>query len=330
MKEIGVAIIGAGRAGKMHAEIFAAAPNTTVVGIVNRHFPQKPRTKTRPASYANAAMAFADSAVDAVVIATSSDSHAELIRGAAKAGKKILCEKPAGGNPAEIRKLQKETRGKIVQVGFNRRYDPHFGSLQKGLAEKVAGRIYSYHIINRDSKRPPPGFAARSGGMIADFHIHDFDMLRFLSGGEIAEIYVLGAQLLDDADLQKAGDIDNSILALRMADGAIASVCCTRETNYGYDQRIEVLCEKGALRADNVRHPEPVFCEQHGETFPAPMEDFTSRYLNSFVLQARSFLAACRGEEECESTLEDAARAADAVAAGIESLHTNRPVRIAD
>lgn len=332
MKEIGIAVVGAGRIGRMHAEIFAATPGASVVGVVDRKRkdPDWPaRAGLRDAKiYASAEEAFADKAVDAAVIATSSDCHPELVRAAAAAGKKIFCEKPVAFSAAEIRALDKDIGSASVHVGLNRRMDPRFAALQKALAAGRLGRIYSYHIVNRDPKRPPPGFAARSGGMLADFNVHDFDMLRFLSGGEIAEVYVRGACLIDP-EIEAAGDIDSAVIVSQMADGALASVCCTRETNYGYDQRIEALGEKGALRADNILDEDPVQSGESGCLLPPPRADFIARYRESFEAQARAFVAGAQEGGAYPCTLEDVACAVAVVEAGNESLKSGRPVKVA-
>ena len=332
MSGLGIAIIGAGRIGRMHAEVFAATPGAEVVGIVDRSR-KDPEWPTRAgldnaAVYASASEAFADKKAKAVVIATASDSHADLIRAAARANKKIFCEKPVAFSAAAIRDLQKDIGKTFLHVGFNRRFDPRYRKMRDLLAAGRLGRMYSYHIVNRDPKRPPPHFIGGSGGMLADFNVHDFDMLRFLSGGDIAEVYVRGAGLIPE--VAAAGDIDTAIITAQMENGALASVCCSRETNYGHDQSVEALGEKGALRADNVLEAIPRHYHLEGITDPPPLPDFAARYRESFVAQARAFVAAAQGKNEPPPTaLQNAARAVAAVEAGNESLKTNRPVKVA-
>lgn len=331
-----IAVIGSGRIGKMHAEIFAASPQATLIGVVDRRR-QDPDWTTRSGDpelaaakiYASAEDAFADKAVQAVVIASSSDSHVELVRAATRAGKKVLCEKPVAFSAAAIAALQRDVAavGGAVQVAFNRRFDPHFSALKQALARRELGAVYSYHIVNRDPKRPPADFVGGSGGMLADFNVHDFDMLHFLSDEDIVEIYARGANLIDP-NLAAHGDIDTAMISVKMAGGALANIDCTRESNYGYDQRLEVLGEKGALRAGEIFQPLPTHCREDGMLRAPLTEDFIRRYRESYLRQAAAFLAACRGEAAFSPTLESTRRAVAVVEAGCLSLKSNQSVAV--
>ena len=335
-----IAVIGAGRIGRMHAEIVAAMPAASLVGVVDRSR-KDPNWATRAANtpalgelaqatmYASAAEAFADKTVEAVIIATSSSSHVGLILAAAQAGKKILCEKPVAFSVAAFDALQKELGGdgNKVQVAFNRRFDPHFSALQQALTRRDLGAVRSYHIINRDPKRPPADFIGGSGGMLADFNVHDFDMLRFLSGDNIAEIYARGANLIDPS-LAQHGDIDTAMINIRMTGGALANIDCSRETNYGYDQRIEVLGEKGGLRASPAAQIAPTHYGEDGILHPPLMENFITCYHESYRRQTEAFLAACRGEAAFSPALEDTRRAVAVVEAGNASLQQNKPIAV--
>jgi len=338
-KKTGIVVVGAGRIGKMHAKIVAAAPGARLVGVVDRRR-KDPEWLTRAAAalaqaelaeavvYASATEAFADKAVDAVIIASSSPSHSELILAAARAGIKVLCEKPVAFSVAAFDALRRQLDGfSDVQVAFNRRFDPHFFALRQALMRGDLGAVRSYHIVNRDPKRPPADFVGGSGGMLADFNVHDFDMLRFLSGDDIAEIYVRGANLIDPA-LARHGDIDTAMISLRMSGGALASIDCSRETNYGYDQRIEVLGEKGGLRAGGAVRIAPTRLGEDGVLQPPLRENFITYYREAYQRQTEAFLAACVGEKAFSPTLEDTRRAVAVVEAGNESLRQNQPVRV--
>lgn len=326
---INLAVIGAGRIGRMHAAIFGRLSGIRLRGVVDRR-QQEPGWLTRlgfaeARLYPEAAAAFADDQVQAVVIAASSDAHVQLIGDAVAAGKKVLCEKPVAFTAPAIVDLYKSLPADaLVQVGFNRRFDPSFNALKDSLAGGGLGRVYSYHIINRDPRRPPADFVGRSGGMLADFNVHDFDMLAYLSGGGVAEVFARGAGLLRDEALQKAGDIDTVMINARLADGTLANIDCTRECGYGYDQRIEVMGQKGGLRVDNVNRIRPVRLAADGFVTPPPKEDFMTRFYDSYVRQGEAFIAACNGEAACPVGLPETARALAAVEAGTRSLQNGQ------
>ena len=276
-------------------------------------------------------------AADAAVIAASSDAHLDLIRQAAAADKHILCEKPVAFASASIAALRRELRDyrRVVQVGFNRRFDPHFAKVRARLP--ALGRPYIYRIVNRDPKRPRAGFAARSGGMFCDFNSHDFDMLRFLSGGEIAEIYARAATLLEPA----AAEIDTVVISAKMANGALALIDSCRETNRGYDQQIEILGANGVVGAANVPQSALIAADANGELRENPQPDFIARYRESFAAQLEAFIDAAQAADAANAagaanaadaqppvTLADAEAAIRAAEAAALSARENRPVAL--
>ena len=331
MKTTNIVVVGAGRIGRMHAEIFSRTPGARVVGIADRHGRRDwlaERGLSEAAVFSSATEALETTGAEAAVIAASSTAHAELIREVAALGRHVLCEKPVAFRASAIAELAGELRGfeGAVQIGFNRRFDPQFSRVRAAARGGELGRAYLYRIVNRDPRRPPADFIPRSGGMLADFHVHDFDMLRYLSGGEVAEVYARGAQLIADAAM--AGDLDAVTLSVRMSDGALAAVDGLRETNCGYDQRLEVVGENGMARADNIPENFVARGGASGETRGNPRPDFISRYRESFEIQAREFLRALRGECEVAVGLSDAAAAMRAVEAAQKSLEENRPVEV--
>lgn len=331
MRPVGIIVVGAGRIGKMHADIFARQPRARLSGIVDRHLRREWLDEyglSEVPVFESTTEALAKTAAEAAVIATSSTAHVELIREVTAAGRHVLCEKPIAFSSSAITQLAEETRGfsGVIQVGYNRRFDPQFSRIQAAVQAGDLGRIYLYRITNRDPRRPPADFIPRSGGMLADFHCHDMDMLRFLSGSEPAEIHARGAQLIADKAMQ--GDLDAMVLSLRMADGALAGVDGLRETHCGYDQRIEVVGEHGMRRAENIPDHFVAAGSPAGDLHANPRPNFIARYRESFEIQARAFLAAIRGERECKVTLTDAAAAMQAVEAAQKSLQENRAVEI--
>ena len=331
MSPIGIVVVGAGRIGRMHAQIFARAPGARLAGIVDRHGRREWLIEaglSQVPVFESTTEALEATSAEAAVIATSSTAHVELIREVTAAKRHVLCEKPVAFDSGQITALAEETRGfsGVIQVGYNRRFDPQFSQIRDAVQGGELGRIYLYRIVNRDPLRPPADFIPRSGGMLADFHCHDMDMLRFLSGDEVAEIHARGAQLIADEAMRD--DLDAVVLSLRMADGALAGVDGLRETNCGYDQRIEVVGEQGQRCAQNIPAHFVAGGSPAGSLHANPRPDFMTRYRESFEIQARAFLRAVRGECECKVTLADAAAAMRAVEAAQKSLQENRAVEI--
>ena len=331
MNEIGIAVVGGGRIGIMHAQIVARLPQTRLVGVVIR---SGDRAALDDAGLGDVPL-FGDmdeamDKADAVLIATSSDAHVGLIRRAATAGKHVLCEKPVAFEAAHIDALCTETadRGVVIQAGFNRRFDPDFFRLREMLREHALGRLYMLHIVNMDPRRPPMDFIPRSGGMFIDFAVHDFDMLAALTGDDIAEVYAHGANLVDD-EIGKLGDIDTAVINIKMRSGALAAVLCSRETNCGYDQRIEVLGEKGTLRVGNVLSHGILSNSAAGSLCANPLPDFVARYRQSYECQILAFVAAVREGKPPSVGLREAAMAVRAAQAAGQSMLENRPVTIA-
>ena len=335
MKTIGIVVVGAGRIGRMHAEIFSRTPGARVLGIVDRRLRRDWREALGLGGvgvFASTTEALKATGAEAAVIAASSSAHAELVREAAAAGAHVLCEKPVAFRAETIAALAAEVGGlegaggKVVQVGFNRRFDPHFARVRTAVESGGLGRAYLYRVVNRDPRRPPADFIPRSGGMLADLNIHDFDMLRFLSGAEIAEVYARGGRLIAGGAM--GGDWDAMVLSVRMSDGALAAVDSLRETNCGYDQRLEVAGEGGMVRAENIPSDFSVRSGPDGSLHSNPRRDFIERYRESFEIQAREFLRTIRGERACAAGLADATAAMRAAEAAQKSLEENRPVAV--
>lgn len=330
--ELSIAVVGAGRIGKMHAEIFARTAGARLHGVVDRS--RREQHWLRDAGladarvYASAEEALADKDVEAVVIATSSDMHVELIAAATAAGKKVFCEKPVAFETAAIINLYRNlSKDAIVQIGFNRRFDPVFNALKTQLDNDALGQVYTYHITNRDPRRPPPGFVGASGGMLVDFNIHDFDMLAFLSDladGAVREVFVRGSNLLQDEAMLAAGDIDTVMISAALNNGTLANIDCTRESGFGYDQRLEVLGERGGLRADNVSQVQCTSLSEAGFLTPPLRENFITRFYESYVEQARVFVAVCKDERACPVGLRETANALAACEAGARSLASGK------
>ncbi|NWF83095.1 MAG: inositol 2-dehydrogenase, partial [Bryobacteraceae bacterium] len=254
-QSLGIGIIGAGRIGKVHAETLAfRTPEARIVAItdVNRHAAEALAARCRiPSIAADSGEVLGNPEVKAVLISSSTDTHAPLIEQAAAAGKHIFCEKPISHSLAAIDRALAavDKAGVKLQIGFNRRFDSNFARVRQAVTSGEIGAPRLMHIISRDPAPPPPSYVRSSGGIFLDMTIHDLDMARFLIGDEVEEIYTAGAVMVDPA-IGEAGDLDTALLVLRFRNGVIATIDNCRQASYGYDQRVEILGSLGKISTD--------------------------------------------------------------------------------
>jgi myo-inositol 2-dehydrogenase/D-chiro-inositol 1-dehydrogenase len=218
--------------------------------------------------------------------------------------------------------------GVLLQVGFNRRFDPSVCRLRDTVQSGAVGALHMVCVTNRDPQAPEIGFARRSGGLFRDFTIHDFDAVRFLSGSEIVEVYARGAARVSPA-LAEAGDIDTAVITLRLANGALGVIDNSRETNYGYDQRFEVFGSRGSSSAENLRPTSVVVTSEAGVLGDRPLGSFVERYQEAFVGELRAFLRCAQQGSPVAVDARDALAAIRAADAARTSMLENRPVQLA-
>jgi myo-inositol 2-dehydrogenase/D-chiro-inositol 1-dehydrogenase len=325
------ALFGAGRIGRIHARNLVANPHAQLLYVIDvNEASARELAAEHGASVAQTQAALADSAVDAVLIASSTDTHADLIEASARAGKAILCEKPLDLNVERAARSLKTATGAgvLLALGFNRRFDPSFAALRKRVVSGEIGQVECVSITSRDPAPPPVEYVARSGGLFRDMTIHDLDMARWLLGEEISAVSAHGAALVDP-EIGRAGDIDSAVLVLQTASGKLCHITNSRRCAYGYDQRIEVFGARGMLRADNQR---ATTVEQAGEggfrTDPV-LHFFLERYALAYQLELQAFVDALLGREAALVTGLDGLRAlqlADAAQLALQSGTTVRPV----
>ncbi len=251
-------LLGAGRIGKVHAKAVTGDPDAVLVAVADA----MPAAADAIAKQYGCAVRTieeieAASDIDAVVICTPTDTHADLIERFARAGKAIFCEKPVDLDAQRVRdclKVVKDTGAKLM-VGFNRRFDPHFMAVKQAITDGAIGTVEMVTITSRDPGAPPAEYVKRSGGIFRDMTIHDFDMARFLLGEEPVSVTAHAAVLVDP-EIGKAGDFDSVSVILETASGRQAIISNSRRATYGYDQRIEVHGSKGLVSAENQR-PSP-------------------------------------------------------------------------
>lgn len=297
-KKIKIGVLGAGRIGKLHITNLCQSVNDAEVVIVADPFLNDEtiawcKELGIPSSSKNPEDVFSNKEVDAVFICSSTDTHAEFIIKAAEAGKHIFCEKPIHTDVAKIREALDivEKSGVKLQVGFVRRFDHNHKKVRDVVA---SGRLGAPHIIkvaSRDPEGPPMSYIEVSGGIFMDMMIHDFDMVRYLSGSEVTEVSAYGA-VKTNPDYAKYGDVDTAIVMLKFENGAIGVIDNSRQANYGYDQRTEVHCDKGCVQVSNDLDDQAMISTREGVEIAKPTWFFLERYNNAFIKEATDFIDA--------------------------------------
>jgi myo-inositol 2-dehydrogenase/D-chiro-inositol 1-dehydrogenase len=334
MKQTIVAVVGVGRIGRMHTEnLVRAIPDAYVKAVASRTQvdPAWADGLGIPVRSTDVDKVLRDPEIDAVVITAPSGLHVEMIERAAAAGKHIYCEKPVAFEPERIERAQAAVAaaGVKLQVGFNRRFDPSLVALWEKVRAGGVGDVHQVRVTNRDPKAPPISFVKRSGGLFFDFAIHDFDTVRFLSGSEIVELFAAGAVLVDP-EIGLAGDVDTAVITARLANGALAVIDCSRQTNYGYDQRFEVFGGKGSIAVDNLTPTTVVASSTGGVVGDKPYENFVGRYRDAFIAELSDFVRCVRDDVPVRVGAADALAAVRAAVAAKASHESGRPVRLSD
>lgn len=317
---------GAGRIGKMHAVNLSRHPAYELRYVVDVHEPSaRAVAETTGAEVATSERALADPAIDAVLIASSTDTHADLIEAAARAGKAILCEKPIDLARARVDACLEVVEASRVplMIGFNRRFDANFGTLKRQIEDGRIGKLEMVSIISRDPGPPGADYIRASGGLYRDMMIHDFDLARWLLDEEPVELFATGSCLVEP-EIGRLGDIDTAMVVLRTGSGRLCQISCSRRASYGYDQRIEVHGEQGMARADNVRLSTVEVADAagfHGDLLP---HFFIERYAGAYLAELEHF-ADCLGAGAAPSPSgEDGRRALALADAANESASSGR------
>jgi myo-inositol 2-dehydrogenase/D-chiro-inositol 1-dehydrogenase len=323
-------LLGAGRIGRIHGLNVAARPDTALVAIADASADAAGSLAAATGARAATAEAIlADPAIDAVLVCTPTDTHADLIEQAVSAGKAVFCEKPVDLAAERIRRcLEIVARsGRPLMIGFNRRFDPNFAALEARLRQGEIGAVEMVSVISRDPSPPPVDYVRRSGGLFRDMMIHDFDMARFLLAEEPVEVFAMGAALVDPA-IGEADDVDTAAVVMRTAGGRIAQISNSRRASYGYDQRIEVHGAGGMLRAGNIH--ETTVESATGAGFRAdPVQNFfLERYAAAYRAELDSFVAAVRDGTPPRPSGQDGLKAQMLADAATESWRTGKPVAI--
>jgi len=329
-----IGVIGAGRIGKIHAENIARfIPQAQLEGISDIKFSSEQEAwakKLGARIVSNDPQdLLKDPAISAVIICSSTDTHADLTIAAAEAGKHIFCEKPVDLAVAKVKAAIDVARkaGVKLQIGFNRRFDHNFARIREHTLAGGIGQVQLVKITSRDPAPPSPEYVAGSGGIFLDMMIHDFDMARFQAGSEITEVFAAGAVLVDPG-IGKAGDVDTALVTLRFANSAIGVIDNSRKAVYGYDQRVEVFGSKGAAIAENDLPNTVKLYNESGVTGEKPLYFFLERYKGAFVDEMAAFIDAVQNNKPVSVTGEDGLADMYAALAAGKSLKEGRPVKV--
>ncbi len=327
---IDIALVGAGRIGAIHGANVRSHPKLRLKYVVDAVEASAEQLASRlgavPASFD---AAVADPGVGGIIVASSTDTHLRYSVGAVEAGKAVFCEKPLNLDLAAALGAGKalDRAGARFLLGFNRRFDPHFGRLHQRLRSGELGELETLHIISHDPQPPPIDYVKVSGGLFLDMAIHDFDMARWMLGEEPVEIYAAGSCLVDPA-IGAAGDIDTAKCVLRTASGRLCVISNSRRSGYGYDQRIEAFCSKGVLRVDNIKSSAVEAWDEDGARSEPLQNFFLDRYRDAYIREIDHFAAVAESRAEPAIGYRDGIAAMKLAAAANESLERKAFVRL--
>lgn len=326
-------IIGTGRIGDMHARLVALQPDASVTWCFDVFEDSAKATAAavgaRPTSNLDALLGAED--VDAVLIASPTNTHVEMILRSAEAGKPILCEKPIDVDVNKVEECKEKLKAFDVplQLGFNRRFDPSHAGVQQAVARGDVGDLELLVITSRDPGPPPPRpILEACGGLFRDTTIHDMDMARFVMGEDPVEVFAMAANRVDPI-FAELNDVDTAMIVMRGASGALCHINNSRRTNYGYDQRVEAFGAEGMVRSNNHR---PSEVSRYGAGGTATRDEllyfFIERYRAAYEAEIRDFIDQITAGKPPNVTFEDGRRALLLSEAALKSYQTNKPVEV--
>ncbi|MAY34187.1 MAG: inositol 2-dehydrogenase [Pseudomonadota bacterium] len=325
-----VGLLGAGRIGQVHAVNIAGNARSTLAAVSDVYEQAAEKLAGDYGAEARTSEAILnDPAIDAVLIATSTDTHSDLIEAATAAGKAVLCEKPVDLSleRAKACLAAASDTGRPVMIGFNRRFDPNFSALKEASLRGEIGKSELLALTSFDPAPPPVSYIKVSGGLFRDMMIHDFDMANFLMGERPVTIRAVGSSIVDP-EIGAAGDVDTAVVTMTYADGKIAVIKNSRRAVYGYDQRVELLGSEGLLQAQNMLENTVVKSTVAGVSSAKPTYFFLERYMPAYATEWEAFVAAALDGTDMPVTLEDGIAALAMAEAATQSAKSGQVVEI--
>ena len=329
---LNVGLLGAGRIASVHAAAITAHTESRLAAVSD-YVPENAERLARQfdCEARSNEQIIGDSEIHAVLIASPTDTHSDLIEVVTAAGKAVLCEKPVDLNVARARACLEAVRraGQPVMIGFNRRFDPNFEAMKAALDAGEIGKPEMMTITSFDPAPPPASYIEVSGGLFRDMMIHDFDMASFMMGATPVSIMAVGSSIVDP-EIGQAGDVDTAVATMTYEDGRIAVIKNSRRAAYGYDQRVEILGSKGLLQAQNVLENSVVKSTATGVTAAKPTYFFLERYMSAYKAEWNSFVEALATGAEMPVTLDAGIDALVMAEAAARSMQSGQPTRLDD
>jgi myo-inositol 2-dehydrogenase / D-chiro-inositol 1-dehydrogenase len=326
-------LIGAGRIGSLHAEhLTTRIPSARLIMVADVFEDAAKGCAERygiPFATQDYRDVLSHPDIQAIVVCSSTATHAQVIEEAALAGKHIFCEKPIALSLPPIDQALDAVKhaGVKLQIGFNRRFDANYQRVHEAVVQGEIGRLRLLHLISRDPAPPSIEYIRTSGGLFLDMTIHDFDMARFLVGSEVDEVFVLAA-VMDDPAIGAAGDVDTAVIMLHFANGVIGTIDNSRRAIYGYDQRVELLGSGGAIRTENNYPNTATISDGQSVRRDLPLHFFIERYTESYVTEMIAFVDAVLYDTPVPGTDRDGRMPVVIAVAAQKSLEEHRPVRL--
>lgn len=333
MTKFKIAIAGLGRIGKIHLDNLYQTPNTEVVAATDpdENSLQYAKDKGVPYTTSSFEEMLGITEIDAILICSPTDTHANYVELSAKAGIHVFCEKPLDlsvQRVIEVLEVVEKNNVKLM-LGFNRRFDKEFRKVRDLVKNNAVGQPHLVKITSRDPGAPPVSYIEKSGGLFLDMTIHDFDMARYVVDNEIVEVYAKGAVLVDPA-IGAAGDIDTAVVTLTYSDGSMAIIDNSREAAYGYDQRVEVFGSKGMVQSNNNFHDSHKLYNKEGIHAALPLHFFLERYQEAYKTEMQDFIKGLSNGIKMPVDGNDGLQSLKIGLAAIKSLKENRPVKISE
>lgn len=335
-KKVRIGLLGAGRIGKLHGENLAhAVPQAELYAVADPFMNDATRAWAASMGiakcYGDPEQIFNDSSIDAVFICSSTNTHAEFILRAAKAGKHIFCEKPIDTNLDKIREAiaAVEKANVKLQVGFVRRFDHNHKMVHDTVSSGKLGKPNIVKVTSRDPDHQSMEYIKVSGGIFMDMTIHDFDMVRYLAGSEVTEVTAYGAAL-SGAGYEQYNDVDTAIVMMKFENGALGVIDNSRAAHYGYDQRTEVHCDKGCVQVSNDLNNMAMISTGDGVSIAKPTWFFLERYNNAFIAEAQAFTDAILQDTPTPVGGHDGLAPVMIAMAAAKSLQEGRPVKLSE